>query len=118
MGLGFYEILIILGVALLVLGPEKFPGFAKMAIRAVHDLRSYMDEMKRDIAGELRPMKDEIRKLSQIDPMSFDAPPKPAPAPSAHPNVPDTEPPTPEKDEKAPEEKEDESQADQNSSTP
>ena len=117
MGLGFYEILIILGIALLVLGPEKFPGFAKMAIRAMHDLRSYMDDMKRDIAGELRPMKDEIHKLSQIDPLTFDNPPEPAPAPSAHPNITDTEQSKPEMDEKAPVE-EDESQADPNSSTP
>ena len=39
--IGVMELVLIAGVALMVLGPDKFPEFAKMAARLVRDLRSY-----------------------------------------------------------------------------
>ncbi|GEM_PF-1028011 len=64
-GIGFSEMLIIAGIALVLLGPEKFPEFAKMAIRAWRDLQKYMDEMKTEIAKEVKPLERELREVAR-----------------------------------------------------
>lgn len=65
MGIGFSEMLIIAGIALVLLGPEKFPEFAKMAIRAWRDLQKYMEEMKTEIAKEVKPLEKELREVTK-----------------------------------------------------
>jgi len=70
-GLGIGEILVIAVIALVLLGPEKFPEFAKVVTRTVKDLRGYMNEVKRDITEELRPVNEEVRKLSRYDPEDY-----------------------------------------------
>lgn len=65
--IGFFEIVLIAGVALMVLGPEKFPEFAKISMRTFKDLRKYMTTIQRDIATELNPMKKELNSLKKID---------------------------------------------------
>ena len=62
------EILIIAAVALVFIGPERFPEFAKIVMRTVRDLRRYVDDMKDDVREELRPVSNEIKKLSRYDP--------------------------------------------------
>lgn len=69
--IGIFEIIIIAGIALMVLGPEKFPEFAKMAARLVRDIRSYGSEIQREIAKEIKPMKKELDDLSKIDPEKY-----------------------------------------------
>ncbi len=69
--IGMGELIIIAGVALVVLGPEKFPEFAKIAMRAFRDLRGYVDDIKREMASELKPVQNEIRKLSQYNPEDY-----------------------------------------------
>ena len=69
--IGIFEIIIIAGIALMVLGPEKFPEFAKMAARLVRDIRSYGSEIQREIAKEIKPMKKELEDLSKIDPEKY-----------------------------------------------
>lgn len=64
--LGFTEMLLIAGVALLVIGPERFPDFAKIVLRTVRDLRGYVDEVKVDLAKELNPLKGEFQKFSNL----------------------------------------------------
>ncbi len=64
---GFLEIAVIGCIALMVLGPEKFPGFAKLSIRTFRDIKKYLSEAQRDIANELNPMKDELNKLKKVD---------------------------------------------------
>lgn len=71
MGIGFGEIVIIAGVALIVLGPEKFPDFAKIVLRTVRDLRGYMDDVKSEISKEIRPIQNEIKSLSRYDPETY-----------------------------------------------
>ncbi len=66
--LGMWEIVAIAAIGLVVLGPEKFPEFAKIAMRAVRDVRSYWEDIKRDLTDELRPVKDNLRELSYRDP--------------------------------------------------
>jgi len=69
--LGMGEILLIAGIALVVLGPEKFPEYAKIAMRAFRDMRGYVDEVKREMAEELRPIKKEIQELSRHNPEDY-----------------------------------------------
>lgn len=66
--IGMTELLIIAGVALIFLGPDKFPGHAKIAMRFIRDIRTYWDEAKRDIMEELKPIKKELRELERYRP--------------------------------------------------
>ena len=69
--LGIGEIIIIAGIALIILGPEKFPEYAKIAMRAYRDLRGYVEDIKREMAEELRPVKREIQQLAQHNPEDY-----------------------------------------------
>ena len=69
--IGVIELIIIAGVALMVLGPDKFPEFAKMAARLVRDLRSYGNEIQREITKEMKPMQKELDDLTKIDPEKY-----------------------------------------------
>jgi len=69
--IGFTELILIAGVALMVLGPEKFPEFAKMAARFVKDIRSYANEIQREVAKEIKPMTKELQDLRKIDPEKY-----------------------------------------------
>lgn len=71
MGVGFTEMIIIAGIALVVIGPEKFPDFAKLVIRTIRDLRSYVDEVKTEVGKEFKPLKKELDALSRIDPEKY-----------------------------------------------
>jgi Tat protein translocase TatB subunit len=69
--IGVFELMIIAAVALMVLGPEKFPEFAKMAARFVKDIRSYANEIQREVAKEIKPMTKELGDLRRIDPEKY-----------------------------------------------
>lgn len=69
--LGIGEILLIAAVALVILGPEKFPSHAKIAMRFIRDIRSYWDEAKHDLTEELKPVKKEIRELERFKPEDY-----------------------------------------------
>ena len=71
MGIGFGEMVLIAGIALIFLGPEKFPEFAKIVMRTIRDLRGYMDDIKEEVSKELRPVQKEIRSLSRYDPETY-----------------------------------------------
>jgi sec-independent protein translocase protein TatB len=71
MNIGLAEILVIAAVALVLLGPEKFPEFAKIVIRTVRDIRTYVNEAKRDLAQEFKPVKKEFRELSRYEPEKY-----------------------------------------------
>lgn len=65
------EMVIIAVVALVVLGPEKFPMFAKVAMRTFRDLTNYYNDAKRDIVSELNPVKKEFQTLSRYKPEEY-----------------------------------------------
>lgn len=65
MGIGFWEMMLLAGIALVVIGPEKFPDFAKIVVRTVRDLRGYMDEVKKELSDELKPVEREMRSLTR-----------------------------------------------------
>lgn len=71
LGIGFSEMVLIAGIALVVIGPEKFPDFAKLVIRTVRDLRGYVDDVKTEVTKEFTPIKKEMDQLSKIDPEKY-----------------------------------------------
>lgn len=71
LGIGFSEMILIAGIALVVIGPEKFPEFAKLVIRTVRDLRGYVDDVKSEVTKELKPIRKEMDSLSRIDPEKY-----------------------------------------------
>lgn len=92
-GIGFFEAIVLAAVGLLVLGPEQFPKFAKMAARFVRDIRSYANEVQTEIAKDLIPLRKEFNDLRKIDPEKYldkliqedeedTRPPNPEPHPS------------------------------------
>ena len=69
--IGFGEMILIAGIALVVIGPEKFPEFAKIVIRAIRDLRGYVDDVKTELHKELQPVKKELDDLSRYKPEDY-----------------------------------------------
>lgn len=65
---GMPELLVIAGIALIILGPEKFPTQAKVFLRMVREFREHWDDAKRDIMNELNPVKKEFRDLRKFKP--------------------------------------------------
>ena len=66
--IGFSEMLLIAIIALIVLGPEKFPEYAKIFLRATRDLQGYIQGIREDLAKEVNPLKGEFDKLKRQDP--------------------------------------------------
>ena len=66
--IGFSEMLLIAVIALIVLGPEKFPEYAKIFLRATSDLQGYIRGIREDLAKEVNPLKGELDKLKRQDP--------------------------------------------------
>ncbi len=70
-GFGFLEILVILTVVLLVLGPDKLPEFTRTLGKLSYQLRSTADEFRREISfsslgmdeSELRKELEDLRRL-------------------------------------------------------
>ncbi|HOD51670.1 MAG TPA: twin-arginine translocase TatA/TatE family subunit [Candidatus Hydrogenedentes bacterium] len=71
LGMGMGEMILVAGIALIIIGPERFPEFAKICMRTIRDLRSYVEEAKDDLRKELTPIKKEIDKVKNYDPESY-----------------------------------------------
>lgn len=69
--IGITEIIILAAIALVVMGPEKFPDFARTVARMVRDVRSYVADAQRDLERETRPVRKELDELSKIDPETY-----------------------------------------------
>jgi sec-independent protein translocase protein TatB len=74
--LGPMEILVILVVALIVLGPNKLPGAARQVGKTIAEVRKWSQGFQ-----------DEIRNVIDVDPVPS-YPPPPAPAPPSVPTMP------------------------------
>ena len=71
---GFTEILLILGLALLVLGPEKLPGLAEKVGRWTGRARSMARQLRTQLEHEVT-----MEELSRSKPSQPSSPPPPQP---------------------------------------
>ncbi len=69
--LGMFEMVIIAGVALVVVGPDKFPPFAKAVFKTFRDLKTQIEETQREISKEIKPIQKEMRELSKHKPEDY-----------------------------------------------
>ena len=67
-GMGMPEIILILAVALVVIGPKKLPGQAKSIGRALGEFKSATRDFKRsiDLEDDLRDVRDSMHSLKDI----------------------------------------------------
>ena len=66
-GIGFPEMIVILVVALLVVGPDKLPDLARSMAKGVNELRGAMNQIKESLNEEtkdLRSVKDDLRQTA------------------------------------------------------
>jgi TatA/E family protein of Tat protein translocase len=85
-GIGMPELLVILGVALIVVGPSKLPDLAKSLAKGLNEFRKATDEVKSTITEhesfkDLKDLKESVRgTVDSIKPSSLlDLEAKPAP---------------------------------------
>jgi len=71
MGLTFDKILVILVVALILLGPERLPGYAKKLGELVRSLKHLADGAKDRLKDEMGPEFEEL-DWKQLDPRQYD----------------------------------------------
>ena len=67
-GMGMTEIMLILAVALVVIGPKKLPGLAKSLGRAMGEFKNATQDFKRsiDLEGDLQDVKKSFDGLQDI----------------------------------------------------
>jgi len=66
-GIGMPELLVILGLALLLIGPKKLPQLAKSLGKTMGELRKATDDLKDTISEEISPIKDEIPDRRELE---------------------------------------------------
>ncbi|MDL1967847.1 MAG: Sec-independent protein translocase protein TatB [Deltaproteobacteria bacterium] len=66
-GIGMPEILIILAVALIVIGPKKLPDLAKSLGRAIGEFKKATQEFKQsiEISSDLKDVKDTFENMNE-----------------------------------------------------
>src|SRR5688572_21757608 len=67
-GIGFGELLIILLIALIVVGPERMPDLARKLGTMIHDLRRMYDNLRADLGPDFDEVEKGIRTLRSLDP--------------------------------------------------
>jgi sec-independent protein translocase protein TatB len=67
-GIGFTELIIILIVALLVVGPERLPDLARQLGTLVRDLRRMYNNLRSDLGPEFDEIEQGIRDLRSLNP--------------------------------------------------
>jgi len=65
-GIGMPEVLLILAVALIVIGPKKLPDLAKSLGRAIGEFKKATHELKQsiDINSDLKDVKDKFEDMN------------------------------------------------------
>jgi Tat protein translocase TatB subunit len=91
---GFTEIVLILGIALLVLGPQRLPKLAADVGRWAGKARAMARQLRSQLEQEAGAL-NEIRKpLDDLGNMRIDSPSSPRPTPAAQPTATAANPPT------------------------
>jgi sec-independent protein translocase protein TatB len=65
-GIGFWELIVIFVVALIIFGPEKLPKIASQLGKAYYDFRKTFEEVKFDIENETRDLDKEIQEAKEL----------------------------------------------------
>ena len=65
-GIGFWELIVIFVVALLIFGPEKLPKIASQLGKVYYDFRKTFEEVKFDIENETRNLDREIQGVKEL----------------------------------------------------
>jgi len=71
-GIGFPELLLILVIALIVLGPEKLPQIARALGRGLYEIRRATEEVRAEIE---RASVEEVTKKPEAPPAKAETPP-------------------------------------------
>jgi sec-independent protein translocase protein TatB len=70
LGIGVPQLLLVLVVALIVLGPERLPEVARQLARGIRQLRGYATDVQSQFGGELSDIREELlgiqRDLSEV----------------------------------------------------
>lgn len=61
-GMGFGELLVVLVIAVIFLGPDKIPETARTLGKWFHEIKSSLDEVKTSIETDL----DEVKKTASV----------------------------------------------------
>ena len=80
LNLGTGEVLVILVVALLVLGPDKLPGAARQAGRWVGELRRISSGFQAELRDALQEPVDQTPRSTAVPPPKDEPEPGPGPA--------------------------------------
>jgi Tat protein translocase TatB subunit len=67
-GIGFGELLVILAIALIVVGPERMPDLARRVGTTIRDLRRMYDNMRADLGADFEEVERGIQVLRSLDP--------------------------------------------------
>ena len=89
-GMGMGELLLILVVALLVVGPDKLPNAARAIGKGIRDFRKHTQELQHTLEADEK-LGEAVRELKSAlrdDPMRVVRAPPPRPPPSPTPPVP------------------------------
>ncbi|GAB6176064.1 hypothetical protein JCM16814_09550 [Desulfobaculum senezii] len=78
-GIGSTELLLILGIALLVIGPKKLPQMARSLGKAMGEFKRVSNDVKRTIDAEV----DRVEKQEQTSRAKAELKPEDAPRPKA-----------------------------------
>ena len=69
-GIGIPELIVILGIALLVVGPKRLPEMARSIGRGVRELQRLTQDFKDEIEDETRKLDQEKERKTHHDPHS------------------------------------------------
>ena len=67
-GIGIEELIVILVIALIVVGPERMPELARQAGKAIRDLRRMYDNLRSELGPDYDEVERAIRTLRSLDP--------------------------------------------------
>ena len=71
-GIGFWELVAILVIALLVVGPERMPELARKVGTTVRDLRRMYDNLRAELGPDFEEVERGIRTLRSMDPRQIE----------------------------------------------
>lgn len=106
-GIGFPELLLILALALIVLGPKRLPDLARALGRGIAEFKKATDELKESFQEETRvdEQRERLLQRGKLSPPGSMKDPYPDPAgrePSADQDSPKPDPQAPDREQTAP----------------